>query len=107
ERHCATSPDFVLIGPESRTGPQPSRSGPADPAVSAATRLRRIVFDLPVREGLTTLRCGHGASHQGGAPMTQTDSSRSEPAASKATPLPTRRLGRTDMEITRVGFGAW
>jgi len=39
--------------------------------------------------------------------MTQTDSSRSEPAASKATPLPTRRLGRTDMEITRVGFGAW
>src|SRR5690606_24512227 len=62
---------------------------------------------LPVREGLTTLRCGHGASHQGGAPMTQTDSSRSEPAASKATPLPTRRLGRTDMEITRVGFGAW
>ena len=39
--------------------------------------------------------------------MTQTDSGRSEPAASKATPLPTRRLGRTDMEITRVGFGAW
>lgn len=27
---------------------------------------------------------------------------------SKATtPLPTRRLGRTDMHITRVGFGAW
>lgn len=24
-----------------------------------------------------------------------------------ATALPTRRLGRTDMEITRVGFGAW
>lgn len=21
--------------------------------------------------------------------------------------LPTRRLGRTDMEITRIGFGAW
>jgi aryl-alcohol dehydrogenase-like predicted oxidoreductase len=25
----------------------------------------------------------------------------------KAAPLPTRRLGRTDMAITRVGFGAW
>lgn len=24
-----------------------------------------------------------------------------------STPLPTRRLGRTDMHITRVGFGAW
>lgn len=30
------------------------------------------------------------------------------PAASAASaPLPTRKLGRTDMEITRVGFGAW
>lgn len=27
--------------------------------------------------------------------------------ASSATPLPTRRLGLTDMHITRVGFGAW
>ncbi len=27
--------------------------------------------------------------------------------ASRPTSLPTRRLGRTDMEITRVGFGAW
>jgi len=25
----------------------------------------------------------------------------------KTTPLPTLRLGRTDMDITRVGFGAW
>ena len=32
-----------------------------------------------------------------------------EPARShaKAGALPTRRLGRTDMDITRVGFGAW
>jgi aryl-alcohol dehydrogenase-like predicted oxidoreductase len=28
-------------------------------------------------------------------------------AAGAATALPTRRFGRTDMEITRVGFGAW
>ncbi|ULJ72253.1 aldo/keto reductase [Rhizobium gallicum] len=28
-------------------------------------------------------------------------------AKSVATALPTRRLGRTDMEITRAGFGAW
>ncbi|KOF17165.1 hypothetical protein AC244_18310 [Ensifer adhaerens] len=28
-------------------------------------------------------------------------------ATSAATALPTRRLGRTDMEITGVGFGAW
>lgn len=28
-------------------------------------------------------------------------------ATSAATALPTRRLRRTDMEITRVGFGAW
>jgi aryl-alcohol dehydrogenase-like predicted oxidoreductase len=27
--------------------------------------------------------------------------------ASTARPLPTRRLGTTDMQITRVGFGAW
>ena len=27
--------------------------------------------------------------------------------ASRPTSLPTHRLGRTDMEITRVGFGAW
>ncbi len=35
--------------------------------------------------------------------MTTTTLERSAPAAS----LPTRRLGRTDMNITRVGFGAW
>jgi aryl-alcohol dehydrogenase-like predicted oxidoreductase len=28
-------------------------------------------------------------------------------ASSSSTPLPRRRLGRTDMHITRVGFGAW
>jgi aryl-alcohol dehydrogenase-like predicted oxidoreductase len=28
-------------------------------------------------------------------------------ASSISTPLPRRRLGRTDMHITRVGFGAW
>lgn len=28
-------------------------------------------------------------------------------STSLAKALPTRRLGRTDMEITRVGFGAW
>lgn len=27
--------------------------------------------------------------------------------SAQMTPLPTRRLGRTDMAITRVGFGAW
>ena len=25
----------------------------------------------------------------------------------QSSPLPTRRLGTTDMQITRVGFGAW
>jgi aryl-alcohol dehydrogenase-like predicted oxidoreductase len=30
-----------------------------------------------------------------------------ENLAANATPLPTRRLGRTDMAITRAGFGAW
>ncbi len=28
-------------------------------------------------------------------------------SARATTPLPTRRFGRTDMAITRVGFGAW
>ena len=28
-------------------------------------------------------------------------------ATAKTTALPTRRLGRTDMNVTRVGFGAW
>ncbi|CAN7505505.1 hypothetical protein LJR231_003579 [Phyllobacterium sp. LjRoot231] len=28
-------------------------------------------------------------------------------SSATATTLPTRRFGHTDMEITRVGFGAW
>ncbi|MGQ9365919.1 aldo/keto reductase [Azospirillum sp. A39] len=31
----------------------------------------------------------------------------SHTAPTSATPFPTRRLGRTDMAITRVGYGAW
>ncbi len=43
------------------------------------------------------------------AASTTTDSlSRARPRPAQAEiPLPKRRLGRTDMEITRVGFGAW
>jgi aryl-alcohol dehydrogenase-like predicted oxidoreductase len=42
------------------------------------------------------------------AAPTTTESVRAHPRSAEASsPLPKRRLGRTDMEITRVGFGAW